>query len=50
MKPGDKISWNGVNSVVSGIVVREFSHGQWLVRLENTKHVIVNEKSIIKDV
>ena len=50
MKPGDKISWNGVNRVISGIIVREFSPGQWLVRLDNEKHVIVNEKSIIKDV
>ena len=44
---GDTVSWKAVNGVVSGTLEGEIKPGEWLVRLDNGKSVIVNEKSFI---
>jgi len=43
--PGARVSWNAVNGLVSG-VTEGFRDGKYLVRLDDGRNVIVNEKSI----
>lgn len=44
---GERVSWNAVNGVVSGTLEREGKPGEWMVRLDNGKYVIIDEKSFI---
>lgn len=46
---GDRVRWNAVNGVISGTLERDGKPGEWLVRLDNGKSVIVNENSFIYD-
>lgn len=48
MRPGDKIEWNTVHGVASGIVNKEFRRGEWYVALPSGKVVIVAESSAKK--
>lgn len=50
MKIGVRVSWTAVNGIVSGVLEQSRPGGDWVVRLDNGKIVIVNEKSFIKDV
>lgn len=45
MKEGDKVRWTTVNGFGSGVLVKEQKDGDWIVLLDNGKHVIVNERS-----
>lgn len=45
LQKGEKISWKAVNGVARGTIVDKSIN--YLVRLDNGKQVIVNEKSII---
>ena len=47
MKVGDVVKWNGANRVESGTLHSEQKDGDWIVRLENGKYVVVNEKSML---
>lgn len=47
MKAGDTVSWEGANRVVSGTLDREHVAGDWIVRLDNGKYVIVNEEQFL---
>lgn len=44
-RPGATVSWMAVNGPQSG-VTEGFRDGNYLVRLYNGRHTIVNEKSI----
>lgn len=46
MKQGDKVAWNAVNGVARGTVIDVSV--SYIVRLDNGKQVVVNERSIIK--
>ena len=46
MKEGDKIEWNSVNKVCSGIAIGKHRFG-WIVRTESGKVVVVHRKSIL---
>ena len=48
MKEGDMISWQGVNRVERGYLLRDMGDGDWYVSLPNGRFVLVNEKSFIK--
>ncbi len=45
---GDRIHWTAVNGEVSGVIEVVQSKGNYLVRLNSGKVVIVNEKSTKK--
>lgn len=47
MKNGDNITWRTLNGTRSGVIVAENGSG-YLVKLDNGKYVIVNQKSIQK--
>lgn len=43
--PGARVSWRAANGPKSGVTAG-FRNGNYLVLLDNGRHVIVNEKSI----
>ena len=45
-KQNKRISWRTLNGIHSGVIVAEDELG-YLVRLDNGKYVIVNQKSIL---
>lgn len=48
MDKHDRVAWRTVNGTRTGEIVSPFnSTGDWFVRLDNGKYVIVNEKSFI---
>jgi len=47
MAEGDRVYWNAVNGCISGVLKKKQKDGDWLVLLDNSKYVIVNEKSFI---
>lgn len=46
---GDKVRWNGVNGSLSGVVTQVIGGGNFLVRIDNGKFVIVNENSFLDE-
>lgn len=46
MKAGERVHWNGVNRIESGVLHSEQKDGDWIVRLDSGKYVIVNENSM----
>lgn len=44
---GTIVSWVSVNGIKTGVVEDYLGNGDWLVKLDDGKHVIVNEKSFI---
>lgn len=42
-----RISWRGINKIYSGTIVGTHDLG-FLVRLDNGKHVVIDENSIIQ--
>ena len=56
MNIGDRISWQGVNRVESGVIeqyatihIGDETRTQYEARMDNGKHMIVNEDSIIAE-
>lgn len=47
-RPSDRVSWRAVNGVRSGILDWDMGGGNWMVRLDNGKSVIVNENSFVR--
>lgn len=50
MKPGDTVSWNAVNGVVTGILDEDVGNGYWYVTLPNGNSMLVNEQNFIDNV
>lgn len=45
MMPGDTVSWLAVNGPRTGVLEEPLFTGDWLVRLPDGRHVVVNESS-----
>lgn len=43
MQAGDKVSWQYVNGVASGVLKEKLDNGNWYVELPDGRYVIVNE-------
>lgn len=48
MKPGEAVAWRGVNRIERGVLFSEQKDGDWIVRCENGKFVVVNENSMFE--